>query len=142
MTNLIITNPTITIETEAEKALINKLYPRATIMDTRHAFLPDKFTLEELSDLKAKLALADKLIQAGNFEVAQIRFGKLNRAQAVYLQNRSDNNIIYTYEWDEVCDIKNCALYPDTRGPWWAEVNEILTQEQVNILYRELNKLK
>ncbi len=142
MKDFIITNPIITVETAEEKALIDKLYPKATIMDTRHAFLPDKFTLEELSDLKAKLAIAGRLIRAGNFRAGQIEFDNLNRKQAIYLRGRNSQNIIYTYDWEEVCDIEDHISHPDTQGPWRAEVNEVLTRRQVNDLYNALDSLK
>lgn len=148
MKNFTITSPIITIETEEQRALLHKLYPGICHPDPQnHVLIAQEFTLEELSDLKAKLAIADRLMQMGNFKISQIEFDSLNREQAIYLKNRSKQNVIYTHDWEECTaqigeSYNRCPTIPDTRGPWRAEVNEVMTQEQVANLYDELHNLK
>lgn len=147
MKNFTITSPIITIETEEQRALLHKLYPGICHPDPQnHVLIAQEFTLEELSDLKAKLAIADRLMQMGNFKISQIEFDSLNREQAIYLKNRSKQNVIYTHDWEEcTAQIDEGIHYPtipDSRGPWRAEVNETFTKSSLDILYAELDKLK
>lgn len=148
MKNFTITSPIITIETEEQKALLQKLYPGIChVSPQNHVLIAQEFTLEELSELKHKMSRAKELIDMGNYKVCQVELSNLNREQAIYLKQRHAQNIIYDRSCYEVTGkidegIDRPTIPEDKRGPFMAEVNETLTKDMLNELYAELDKLK
>lgn len=136
MEKFTITSPTISIETEAEKALIKELYPTSFI-NSKTAQIPGMYTLEELNRLKVKLFAARRLALTGQFRTRSLFIDQLNKKQAAYLKNRNEYNEIYDYYGEFVNGSLN-----KSEGPWSANIQEALTPAQVNTLYGELNKLK
>ena len=136
MEKFTITSPIITTETKAEKALIKKWYPTSFIGSTT-AQIPGTYTLEELNRLKVKLFEARRCALMGQFRAMSIFISLLNKKQAAYLMGRSKNNEIYDYTGDAIIDDLD-----ESQGPWDANIQEVLTPEQIVTLFEELNNLK